>query len=85
MNYTINVLPTQAMSCATQVLIGVVLAVIIYCSMRQHSRGYMAAVMIAAGASLYIHSFPLMGAAIALACVVAVITRCNEKSKPSLS
>ncbi len=85
MNYDINVLPIQMMTCSTQVAIGLVLAVIIYCAMRQHSRGYMAAVMIAAGASLYIHSFPLMGAAIALACVIAIITRCATSRHPARS
>jgi hypothetical protein len=86
MNYAIHALPAAAMSCTTQVIIGVVLAVVIYCSMRKHSRGYMAAVMLAAGASLYIHSFPLMGAAIALACIIALVTLCATKpQQPSRS
>jgi len=81
MNYAINSLPTASMCGSTQLVIGVVLAVIIVIAMRKHSAGYTAAVMLAAGASLFIHSFPLMGAAIALACAIAMITLCTRKSQ----
>jgi hypothetical protein len=85
MNYTIPTLPNAVMSCDAQLAIGVILAIIIYFAMREHSRGYMAAVMLACAASLYTHNFPLMGTFLAITCVFALVARCINGRQPSRS
>lgn len=75
MNYTIHSLPPVTMDCGMQEIIGIVLAIVICYSMREHSRGYMAAVMLATGVSLYVHSFPLMGVVIVVSSIVAFLVR----------
>ncbi|CAN5530005.1 hypothetical protein BH10CYA1_BH10CYA1_32760 [soil metagenome] len=78
-NYQIPALHVAGMSCTTQLILGVVLFVLVLCSMRKHSSGYAVAAIISVGASLYLHSLPLAAGAFAVAAVVAAFTICSGK------
>jgi hypothetical protein len=68
-----------------QIAIGVVLFIIVLRSMRHHSVGYTAAVVIAVAAPLYIHSFVFISGAIVVAGLIALATLCTRTSQPSHS
>ncbi len=83
-----NTIATVSSSAATmpglvQVLIGIVLFVIVVRSMRNHSGGYTAAVVIAVAAPLYIHNFAYMAAAIVVAGMIGLITVYSRTRQPA--
>ena len=79
--YAIASSTAPTMPLLVQVLIGVVLFIIVVRSMRNHTIGYTAAVVIAVAAPLYIHSFAYMAAAIVVAGIIGLVTVCSRTQK----
>ena len=78
-NYEIPAMHVAGMSCTTQLIVGIVLFVLVLCSMRKYSSGYAVAVIVSVGVSLFLHSLPLAAGAFAVAAVVAAFTICSGK------
>lgn len=81
-NYQIPAMHAVAgIPCTAQVIIGVVLFIAVFCTMRKYSGGYATAAIISVGASLALHSLPLAAGAFAVAALVAVVALCGNKPK----
>jgi asparagine N-glycosylation enzyme membrane subunit Stt3 len=73
-----TVYTAATMPVLVQTLIGIMLFLIVVRSMRNHSGGYTAAVVIAVAAPLYIQNLAYMAAAIVGAGIIGLITVCSR-------